>query len=108
MLQRTKSWGTRKSPQPYQQEKASPRRPPQPERTLVLRSHLRSDLACAVYPDKTPKDASIQVAQDIAHVPSLRADMYRLGYKPGKKGYSNEQIATLLRFYKKRPSPAPL
>lgn len=87
-------------PQPAKEEDRRPaantRMPPR----LQLRSHARSDFALAVYPDRPQKEACIQVAQDIATTAWLRAAMYKAGYKPGKVGYTPQQIGILMKYYK--------
>ena len=90
------------------QEEANVRQPPEtapPQqervRTVCLTSRGRSDFAHAVFPELSRKDSGVRVARDIAEVPPLRARMYASGYRPGKRGYTDEQIAILLEFYSK-------
>ena len=68
-------------------------------RTVCLTSRGRSDFARAIFPQLSRKDSGVRVARDIAEVPPLRARMYASGYRPGKRGYTDEQIAILLEFY---------
>ena len=97
-MKKTRKWGRSAPERPS--EEAKERQPPLPEkRPLRLTSHMRSDFAVAVYPQLTRKDAGFRVAQDIANIAELRAAMYRAGYRPGMKGYTDAQLAVLVKHY---------
>ena len=98
-MKKIRKWG-HSAPERPQQE-ANERQPPERVgRPLRLTSHMRSDFAVAVYPQLTRKDAGFRVAQDIANIPELRTAMYRNGYRPGMKGYTDAQLAVLVRHYR--------
>ena len=97
-MKKIRRWGLRTPERPA--EEAKERQPPERvKRPIRLTSHMRSDFAVAVYPQLTRKDAGFRVAQDIANIRELRADMYRAGYRPGMKGYTDEQLAVLVKHY---------
>ena len=96
-MKKIRRWGRSAPERPQQADERQP--PEKVKRPLRLTSHMRSDFAVAVYPQLTRKDAGFRVAQDIANLRELRADMYRAGYRPGMKGYTDEQLAVLVKHY---------
>lgn len=96
-------------------EKMLPQTPPagevkqrQPPRTgpvvagrpFRLKSHGRSDVACALFPDKNRVEAGNRVAYDIRHIAQLRREMMDAGYVANAVNYTAQQIGILIKFYK--------
>ena len=107
-MKKTKPWArpAASRQQVSTQKETNVRQPPESApppavtgRTVCLTSRGRSDFARAIFPQLSRKDSGVRVARDIAEVPPLRARMYASGYRPGKRGYTDEQIAILLEFY---------